>query len=78
MAYTQETRSVGEIKLKQTYRACKKCKRLTVEKNCVLHPEEITTEEWFGYVIVNEPKFSVIGEASGITEPGKYAIKVRQ
>ncbi|MCL4330115.1 MAG: DNA-directed RNA polymerase subunit E'' [Candidatus Thermoplasmatota archaeon] len=64
--------------MKQTYRACKKCKRLTVDKNCVLHPEEITTEEWFGYVIINEPKFSEIAKASNITEQGKYAIKVRQ
>jgi DNA-directed RNA polymerase subunit E" len=64
--------------VKQIYRACKKCKRLTVEKNCIYHPEEKTTEEWFGFLMVNEPAHSLLAKSSGITEPGKYAIKVRQ
>jgi DNA-directed RNA polymerase subunit E" len=51
---------------------------LTVDKNCIYHPEEKTTEEWFGFLMVNEPAHSLLAKSSGITEPGKYAIKVRQ
>ena len=64
--------------MKQVYRACKKCRLITTEKNCPIHGEEKTSTEWFGFVIVTEPKLSMIAERAGITEPGVYAIKVRQ
>ena len=64
--------------MKQVYRACKKCHLITTEKNCPIHGEEKTSTEWFGFVIVTEPKLSMIAERAGITEPGVYAIKVRQ
>ena len=64
--------------MKQVYRACKKCHLITTEKNCPIHGEEKTSTEWFGFVIVTETKLSMIAERAGITEPGVYAIKVRQ
>ena len=64
--------------MKEIFRACKKCKLLTVEKVCPIHGDEKTTTDWFGFVIITEPKLSVISEKDGITTPGMYAIKVRQ
>lgn len=64
--------------MKQIYRACKKCHLMTVEKNCPIHGEEKTTNEWFGFVIVNEPKLSTIAQRANISDTGAYAIKVRQ
>jgi DNA-directed RNA polymerase subunit E" len=64
--------------MKQIYRACKKCKLITTEKNCPIHGDEKTTTEWFGFTIFTEPKLSAIAERAGISEPGSYAIKVRQ
>ncbi len=64
--------------MKQTYRACKKCKLITTEKNCPIHGEEKTSTEWFGFIIIGEPKLSSIAERAAVLEPGSYAIKVRQ
>ncbi len=64
--------------MKQTYRACKKCKLITTEKNCPIHGEEKTSTEWFGFIIISEPKLSSIADRAGVLEPGSYAIKVRQ
>ncbi|MEM3675885.1 MAG: transcription elongation factor subunit Spt4 [Thermoplasmataceae archaeon] len=64
--------------MKQVYRACKKCKLLTTEKNCPIHGEERTTTEWFGFTIITEPSISSIAKKAGITSRGFYAIKVRQ
>ncbi|MFB6177725.1 MAG: transcription elongation factor subunit Spt4, partial [Halobaculum sp.] len=35
------------------------------------------TEDWAGYVIVNHPEESEIGEEMNVDEPGSYALKVR-
>ena len=35
------------------------------------------TEDWAGYVIITHPEQSEIAEEMGVTEPGKYALKVR-
>jgi DNA-directed RNA polymerase subunit E" len=64
--------------MKQVNRACKKCKRITIEKNCAFHPEEKTTPDWLGFVIVTEPLNSTIAARAGVSEKGAYAIKVRQ
>ncbi|GGM75576.1 hypothetical protein GCM10007108_11890 [Thermogymnomonas acidicola] len=63
---------------KAEYRACRKCKRLTTDEVCSVHPEEKTTNEWAGFVIIEDPEHSVIAEAGGYREKGRYAIKVRQ
>ena len=64
--------------MKEIFRACKKCKLLTVDKNCPIHGEEKTSTEWFGFTIITEPELSIIAEKAGITSHGDYAIKVRQ
>ncbi len=64
--------------MKQIFRACKKCKLITTEKNCPIHGDEKTTNEWFGFTIITEPNLSAIAERAGLLEPGSYAIKVRQ
>jgi DNA-directed RNA polymerase subunit E" len=64
--------------VKQEYRACKKCKLLTTEKNCPIHANEKTTSEWYGFVIIIDPVHSEIAKRANITEPGAYAIRVRQ
>ncbi|MFC7047058.1 transcription elongation factor subunit Spt4 [Halobacteriaceae archaeon GCM10025711] len=35
------------------------------------------TEDWAGYVIITHPDRSEIAEKMQVTEPGKYALKVR-
>ena len=35
------------------------------------------TEDWAGYVIIGHPEKSEIATEMGVTEPGKYALKVR-
>jgi len=35
------------------------------------------TEDWSGYVIITHPEQSEIAREMEVTEPGKYALKVR-
>ena len=35
------------------------------------------TEDWAGYVIIAHPETSEIAEEMEVSEPGKYALKVR-
>jgi DNA-directed RNA polymerase subunit E" len=35
------------------------------------------TEDWAGYVVISHPERSQIAEEMGVTESGKYALKVR-
>ncbi len=64
--------------MKEVFRACKKCKRITVEKVCPVHGEEKTTTDWMGFIYIVEPKVSSIADRAGTDMPGMYAIKVRQ
>ncbi len=63
--------------MKEVLRACKKCKMLTYEKNCPIHGDEKTTEEWSGFVLISEPSESIISQKAGTKMAGMYAIKVR-
>ena len=57
--------------------ACRKCKYISVDskvcKNC---GNTELTKEWYGYVVIIDPKRSEIAKKLGITIPGKYALKV--
>lgn len=64
--------------MKEIYRACKKCKRITTEKICPVHGDEKTTTEWLGFIYIVETKESSISDRAGTDMPGMYAIKVRQ
>ncbi len=56
-------------------RACRKCKRITKEKECpICHGE--TTDEWHGYVFILNSKLSRIAKEMN-AENGEYALRVR-
>ncbi len=63
--------------MKPIYKACKECKRLTSEKLCPYHGDSKMSSEWFGFIIISDPKTSIIAKRAAITEQGIYAIKVR-
>lgn len=59
---------------------CRDCHRIqeTAETEaCIACGSTSLTEDWAGYVVIGHPEQSVIADEMGITEPGKYALKVR-
>ena len=59
---------------------CRECHRIqdSVEIHaCVSCGSTSLTEDWAGYVVISHPEKSQIAEEMGVTEPGKYALKVR-
>lgn len=57
-------------------RACKKCSLVTEEMTCSRCNEE-TSREWQGYIVVLDHTKSEIARKMGITQNGKYALRVR-
>ncbi len=56
-------------------RACKRCKRILKGNVCPVCKDSETTTSFQGIVVIFDPE-SEIAKKLGITEPGKYAIKV--
>ena len=56
--------------------ACRKCKYVTVGKVCPSCKSSDLTPDWSGVVLVVDPANSDISKTLGITQKGKYAIKV--
>ena len=59
---------------------CRDCHRvLDVEtgEQCPSCGSNSLTEDWAGYVVISHPEESDIAEEMDVTEPGKYALKVR-
>ncbi|CAI50630.1 transcription elongation factor Spt4 [Natronomonas pharaonis DSM 2160] len=59
---------------------CRDCHRvLEVDdgEQCPSCGSTSMTEDWAGYVVVAHPEDSRIAEEMGISEPGRYALKVR-
>ncbi len=56
--------------------ACRKCKCVTTGKVCPLCKSSDLTPDWSGVVLVVDPTNSEISKTLGITQKGKYAIKV--
>lgn len=56
-------------------RACKICKRLTDEKECIVCKSKELTRNWKGVLIIFDPE-SEIAKATGHTIPGRYALQV--
>ena len=56
--------------------ACRKCKFVTVGKVCPVCKSSDLTPDWNGIVLVVDPTNSEISKTLGITQKGKYAIKV--
>lgn len=56
--------------------ACRKCKCVTVGKVCPICKSSDLTPDWHGAVLIVDPANSVVAKSLGITEKGKYALKV--
>ena len=56
--------------------ACRKCKAVTTGKICPVCKSSDLTPDWNGIVLVVDPTNSQISKTLGITQKGKYAIKV--
>jgi len=56
--------------------ACRKCKFVTTTKVCPVCKSSDLTPDWNGIVLVVDPTNSEISKTLGITQKGKYAIKV--
>ena len=56
--------------------ACRKCKHVTTGKVCPICRSSDLTPDWDGVVLVVNPIDSIVAKTLGITEKGKYALKV--
>ncbi|MFB6074096.1 MAG: transcription elongation factor subunit Spt4 [Haloarculaceae archaeon] len=59
---------------------CRECHRVQdadSEDQCQACGSTSLTEDWAGYVIIAHPEQSEIAKEMEVTEPGKYALKVR-
>ncbi|WP_435347826.1 transcription elongation factor subunit Spt4 [Haloarchaeobius sp. HRN-SO-5] len=58
---------------------CRECHRVNDPDNntCEACGSSSLTEDWAGYVIIAHPEKSDIATEMEVTEPGKYALKVR-
>jgi len=56
--------------------ACRKCKCVKTGKECRISKSSDLTPDWSGVVLVVDPTNSEISKTLGITQKGKYAIKV--
>lgn len=57
--------------------ACKICRRLVKGDLCVVCKSNEVTKTWKGLVVVFDAENSEIAKESGVTAPGKYAVKVK-
>ncbi len=59
--------------------SCRECHHIVEpEQNaCPYCGSSSLTEDWAGYVVISHPERSEIAQEMGVTEPGKYALKVR-
>ena len=56
--------------------ACRKCKFVTTGKVCPVCKSSDLTPDWSGVALVVDPSHSQIARTLGITEKGKYALRV--
>ncbi len=56
--------------------ACRKCKFVTIGKVCPACKSSDLTPDWNGIVLIVDPSNSQIAKTLGITEKGKYALRV--
>jgi len=59
--------------------ACRDCHSVVDpdQDTCPVCNSTTLTEDWAGYVIIAHPEKSEIAEKMGVTEAGRYALKVR-
>jgi len=56
--------------------ACRKCKFVTTGKVCPVCKSSDLTPDWNGIALIVDPSHSQIARTLGITEKGKYALRV--
>jgi len=56
-------------------KACRKCKRITEEKNCPVCKTSKLSNRWYGLLVILEPDSEITKEMD--IKPGKYALKVK-
>jgi len=56
--------------------ACRKCKCVNIGKVCANCKSSDLTPDWSGIALVVDPSHSQIARTLGITEKGKYALRV--
>ncbi|HNX39768.1 MAG TPA: transcription elongation factor subunit Spt4 [Methanothrix sp.] len=60
-----------------TEQVCRECRRLVEGQVCPTCNSASLSRDWSGYVVIIDPKESIIAQKLEITLPGKYALKVR-
>ncbi len=60
-----------------TEKACRSCNFITSAGTCPNCGGTSLSNDWTGYVVVMEVENSEIAKRLNITNPGKYALKVR-
>lgn len=60
-----------------TEQVCRECHRIVEGLVCPICGSASLSKDWNGYVVILDPKGSVIANRLGITLPGRYALKVR-
>ncbi len=60
-----------------TEQVCRECRRLVEGQVCPTCNSASLSHDWSGYVVIIDPKESIIAQKLEITLPGKYALKVR-
>ncbi|PSP84977.1 DNA-directed RNA polymerase subunit E'' [Halobacteriales archaeon QS_1_68_17] len=59
---------------------CRECHRVLDsedQETCPACGSSSLTEDWAGYVVITHPERSEIAQEMQVTEPGRYALKVR-
>lgn len=60
-----------------TERACRNCNFITGGSVCPACGGASLSDDWIGYVVVLDPENSEIAKRLKISQPGKYALRVR-
>lgn len=58
-------------------RACKLCRRLVKGNVCPADKSTDLTRSWKGILVVTDSTNSQMAKESGLSAPGKYAIRVK-
>ena len=58
-------------------RDCHRVLKVDGDEQCPVCGSNSLTEDWAGYVVIAHPEESRIAEEMGVTESGRYALKVR-
>lgn len=62
---------------KKQAKVCRLCHRVVEGEACVMCGSSNLSDDWAGYLVIIDPKHSLIAEKVGIDTPGRYALKVR-